>query len=300
MPGSGGGHRRRRHRLRVRLDASPTSAPRSRSSRRCPRSCPGVDNDVANVVVRSFKKQEHRRPHRREGHRPHARRARRHDGARSATARRSRSTPSSSRSAAARCRRRASASTAPGSTVDERGFVEVDEFCRTGEPRRLRRRRPHRHAAARPRRLRRGDLVIKDILGEEAAPGRLRPGAVGIYCHPEVAFAGYSEQAAKEAGYDVVVSKHRFIGNSRALILGETDGLVKIIAEKQADGTGRPDPRRAHGRARGSPSSWARATWPSTGRPPSTRSPQFIQPHPSLSRAVRRDRAGAHRPQPHG
>ena len=59
-----------------------------------------------------------------------------------------------------------------------------------------------------------------------------------IYCHPEVAFAGHSEASAKDAGFDVVVSKHRFAGNSRAQILGETDGLVKIIAEKQADGTG--------------------------------------------------------------
>jgi biotin carboxyl carrier protein len=59
-----------------------------------------------------------------------------------------------------------------------------------------------------------------------------------IYCKPEVAFAGHSEEAAKEAGFDVVVSKHRFAGNSRAMIIGETDGLVKIIAEKQADGTG--------------------------------------------------------------
>src|SRR5690606_28146604 len=58
-----------------------------------------------------------------------------------------------------------------------------------------------------------------------------------IYCHPEVAFAGHTEESAKEAGYDVVTSKHRFIGNGRAVILGETDGLVKVIAEKRADGT---------------------------------------------------------------
>ncbi len=36
----------------------------------------------------------------------------------------------------------------------------------------------------------------------------------------------------------MVVSKHRFAGNGRAMIVGETDGLVKVIAEKQADGTG--------------------------------------------------------------
>ena len=57
-----------------------------------------------------------------------------------------------------------------------------------------------------------------------------------IYCHPEVAFAGHSEQSAKEAGIDVVVSKHRFTGNSRAMIIGETEGMVKIIAAKGPDG----------------------------------------------------------------
>ena len=37
---------------------------------------------------------------------------------------------------------------------------------------------------------------------------------------------------AKERGYDVVTSVHRWLGNGRALIIGETDGLVKIVAER--------------------------------------------------------------------
>ena len=56
--------------------------------------------------------------------------------------------------------------------------------------------------------------------------------------YPEVAFAGMTETEAREAGYEVVVSKHRFAGNGRAMIVGETDGLVKIVAEKRPDGTG--------------------------------------------------------------
>ena len=39
-----------------------------------------------------------------------------------------------------------------------------------------------------------------------------------------------------EAGHDVVVSSHRFAGNGRAMILGEVDGLVKVVAEKDPDG----------------------------------------------------------------
>ena len=54
----------------------------------------------------------------------------------------------------------------------------------------------------------------------------------GIYCHPEVAFCGLTEAQAKERGYDVETSVHRWGGNGRALIIGETDGMVKIVAER--------------------------------------------------------------------
>jgi len=54
----------------------------------------------------------------------------------------------------------------------------------------------------------------------------------GIYCHPEVAWAGLTEEEAQARGYDIVKSVHRFGGNSRALILGEPEGFVKIIAEQ--------------------------------------------------------------------
>ena len=149
----------------------------------------------------------------------------------------SRSTSSWSRSAAARY---ADDLGLVGTAVkvDQRGFVEVDDLCRTGEP--------GVYAV--------GDLintpqlahvgfaeaivVIKDILGENPVPVVYDRVPWAIYCHPEVAFAGHSEESAKEAGFDVVVSKHQFRGNSRAQIIGETDGLVKVIAEKQPDGTG--------------------------------------------------------------
>lgn len=121
--------------------------------------------------------------------------------------------------------------------VDERGFVAVDEYCRTSEP--------GVYAL--------GDLVntpqlahvgfaeaimvVKDILGENPLPVDYDKVPWAIYCHPEVAFAGMTEAQAKDAGMEVVVSKHRYTGNSRAMILGETDGMVKIIAEKLPDGT---------------------------------------------------------------
>ena len=118
-----------------------------------------------------------------------------------------------------------------------------------------------------------------------------------IYCYPEVAFAGHSEESAKEAGFDVVVSKHQYRGNSRAQIIGETEGLVKIIAQKQPDGTG--------GRILGvhmvGPwvteqlgQGYLAVNWEATVAEVA----EFIQPHPSAVGAVRRDGALAHRKEP--
>ncbi|MGH9137857.1 MAG: dihydrolipoyl dehydrogenase [Acidimicrobiales bacterium] len=120
--------------------------------------------------------------------------------------------------------------------VDDRGFVEVDELCRTGEP--------GVYAV--------GDLidtpqlahvgyaeailVVKQALGETALPVQYDRVPWAIYCHPEVAFAGPGEEEAKAAGYDVVVAKHPFRANSRAQILADTEGLAKIIAEVGPDG----------------------------------------------------------------
>ncbi len=122
-------------------------------------------------------------------------------------------------------------------SVSDRGFVEVDELCRTAEP--------GVYAI--------GDLVntpqlahigyaeailaVKDFLGEKPMPIMYDKVPWAIYCDPEVAFAGPSEEAAIAAGHDVVVAKHQYRGNGRAQILGTIDGLVKVIAKKNADGT---------------------------------------------------------------
>jgi dihydrolipoamide dehydrogenase len=123
-----------------------------------------------------------------------------------------------------------------GVEVDERGFVKVDERCRTtlegvwavGD------------LVATPQLAHVGFaeaiVAIQDILQEDPVPVDYDRVPWCIYCHPEVAFAGLSEEAAKDAGLDVVTVKHRYGGNGRALIIGEADGLVKIIAEKDADG----------------------------------------------------------------
>jgi dihydrolipoamide dehydrogenase len=126
--------------------------------------------------------------------------------------------------------------------VDERGFVKVDPWMRTNVPNvyalgdlvavdgvRVHPQLAHVGFAE-------GMLAIKVILGEPALPIDYAKVPMCIYTYPEVAFCGLSEAAAREAGIDVVVSKHRYVGNGRALIIGEPDGIVKVIAEKDANG----------------------------------------------------------------
>lgn len=124
-----------------------------------------------------------------------------------------------------------------GVVVSDRGFVEVDEYCRTGEadvyavgdliatPQLA-------HVA-----YAEAILVVKQVLGESPMPVMYDRVPWAIYCHPEVAWAGPDEEQARAAGHDVVVAKHPFKFNSRAMILGETEGLVKIIAKKRPDGS---------------------------------------------------------------
>ena len=75
-------------------------------------------------------------------------------------------------------------------------------------------------------------VAVKTMLGEEPLPIEYDKVPWGIYCHPEVGFCGLTEEQAKERGYDVETSVHRWMGNGRALIIGDTDGMVKIVAEK--------------------------------------------------------------------
>jgi dihydrolipoamide dehydrogenase len=75
-------------------------------------------------------------------------------------------------------------------------------------------------------------VAIKSILGEPVKPVDYDKVPWGIYSHPEVAYAGLTEEQARERGLDVVTSTHRFDGNSRALIIGEPDGIVKLVAQR--------------------------------------------------------------------
>jgi dihydrolipoamide dehydrogenase len=55
------------------------------------------------------------------------------------------------------------------------------------------------------------------------------------YCSPEVASVGLTEAKARERGYDVKIGKFPFSANGKATILGQRNGFVKIVADKQYD-----------------------------------------------------------------
>ncbi len=80
-------------------------------------------------------------------------------------------------------------------------------------------------------------VAVKGILGEPVEPVDYDKVPWAIYSHPEVAFCGMTEAQAKEAGLDVVTKKDPFGGNSRAQIIGDTEGVVKVVAERRPDGS---------------------------------------------------------------
>lgn len=76
-----------------------------------------------------------------------------------------------------------------------------------------------------------GKIAAEAISGEKSEIDYLSMPLV-VFSDPELASVGYNESDAKEAGYDVKVSKFPFAANGRALSLNDTDGFVKLITRK--------------------------------------------------------------------
>ncbi len=112
----------------------------------------------------------------------------------------------------------------------DRGHIETDEWCRTGEP---------------------GVYAIGDLTGPPWLAHKASHEAViciekiagqpdvhpldvtripgCTYCRPQIASVGLTEAKAKEQGYAVKVGRFPFIGNGKAIALGEAEGLVKTV-----------------------------------------------------------------------
>jgi dihydrolipoamide dehydrogenase len=78
-----------------------------------------------------------------------------------------------------------------------------------------------------------GVICVEAIKGLKPHPmdKRLIPGCT--YCSPQIASVGLTEQAAKDNKLDVRVGRFPFVGNGKAIALGEDQGLVKVIFDKK-------------------------------------------------------------------
>ncbi|MCL4155589.1 UNVERIFIED_CONTAM: hypothetical protein GTU68_033082 [Idotea baltica] len=79
-----------------------------------------------------------------------------------------------------------------------------------------------------------GAMVAELIAGKNNAhPVKPETIAGCTYCHPQVASVGYTEAKAKELGYKIKVGRFPFIGNGKAIALGEPEGMIKTIFDEK-------------------------------------------------------------------
>ena len=116
----------------------------------------------------------------------------------------------------------------------ERTHIVVDEWLRTGEagiyavgdvvgPPWLAHKASHE-----------GVICVEHIAGvNDVHPLDIRNIPACTYCRPQVASVGLTEKAAREAGHDVKVGHFPFIGNGKAIALGEPEGMVKTVFDSK-------------------------------------------------------------------
>ncbi|RMC34189.1 dihydrolipoyl dehydrogenase [Paracoccus alkanivorans] len=74
-----------------------------------------------------------------------------------------------------------------------------------------------------------GVMVAELIAGQHPHPVKPNSIAGCTYCQPQIASVGYTEAQAKEKGYEIKVGRFPFIGNGKAIALGEAEGMVKTV-----------------------------------------------------------------------
>ncbi|HXW63024.1 MAG TPA: dihydrolipoyl dehydrogenase [Candidatus Acidoferrales bacterium] len=114
----------------------------------------------------------------------------------------------------------------------ERGYVHVNAYLETGEPRlyaigdivaglpQL------AHAASME-----GIIAVGRMAGKEVQPFDKKRCPAATYCEPQIGSIGLTEQQAREAGFEVKTGKFPFLANSKATILGQHEGFIKVVAE---------------------------------------------------------------------
>jgi dihydrolipoamide dehydrogenase len=123
---------------------------------------------------------------------------------------------------------------AAGLKLDTRGFIEVDEDCRTALPNVYAIGDVVRGPMLAHKASEEGVAVAERIAGQQPHVDFNTVPWV-IYTWPEIAWVGQTEQALREQGRDIAVGSFPMLANGRAKAMGEATGLVKIIADAKTD-----------------------------------------------------------------
>ncbi len=117
----------------------------------------------------------------------------------------------------------------------DRGFLKTDPMCRTNVPGLwaigditappwLAHKASHEGVIA-------AEAIAKALGNKDVHPHAMDPKNIPgcTYCHPQVASVGLTEAKAKDAGYEIKVGRFPFMGNGKAIALGEAEGFVKTV-----------------------------------------------------------------------
>ncbi|MTI13499.1 dihydrolipoyl dehydrogenase [Sansalvadorimonas verongulae] len=121
-----------------------------------------------------------------------------------------------------------------GINLDERGFVFVDDQCRTDVPGVF----AIGDVVRGPMLAHKGSeegVMVAELIAEKVAQVNYELIPSVIYTHPEVAWAGKTEEEVKAAGEEYKVGTFPFAAIGRAVAANEADGMVKVIADKATD-----------------------------------------------------------------
>lgn len=119
-----------------------------------------------------------------------------------------------------------------GVTVDQRGFVPTDRFCRTNVPSIYAVGDVSGAPLLAHKATKEGEIAAEVIAGHKAEKDWVTiPGA--IFTDPEIAATGLTEAEAKAKGYEVSVGKFPFSVLGKAMAMNETEGFVKVVADKK-------------------------------------------------------------------
>jgi dihydrolipoamide dehydrogenase len=114
----------------------------------------------------------------------------------------------------------------------ERGYVHANAFLETDEPKlyaigdivvglpQL------AHAASME-----GIIAVGRMAGKEMQPFDRKRCPAATYCEPQIGSIGLTEKQARDAGFDVKTGKFPFLANSKATIIGQHEGFIKVVAE---------------------------------------------------------------------